>query len=77
MCVLYCEMEVHVMFPTCSKYRQGTVSIIFHKQAMNDVVFCNLRPSFLVRLTGQVTSCYDDVAAVAMHMTDTVCSSGK
>lgn len=37
---------------------------------MNYVVFCNLRPSFLLRLTGQVTSCYDDVAAVAMHMTD-------
>lgn len=64
-------MEVQlVMFPACSKCRQGTVSIIFHKQAMNYVVFCNLRPSFLVRMTDQVTSCYDDVAAVAMHMTD-------
>lgn len=64
------EVQLIVMFPTCNKYRQGTVSIIFHKQTMNYVVFCNLRPSFLVRLTGQVTSCYDDVAALVMHMTD-------
>lgn len=64
------EVQLLVMFPTCSKYRQGTVSLIFHKQAMNYVVFCNQRPSFLVKITGQVTSCYDDVGTVAVHMTD-------
>lgn len=69
------EVQLAVMFSTCSEYRQGAVSIIFHKQAMNYVVFCNLRPSFHVRMTGQVTSCYDDV--LLWPCTWQLCSSDK